>query len=258
MVMRLLLVVTLIAASLPAHVTLDAPTGGVILTPSTISVIKWHVLIQHSTTGWDVHYSTTSGTGPWIPIALGLPVGNPVAGAVHTLYWTVPNTVSSQVFVRVTQVNLGNSYTGVSAFGNEIIVAPVSASPATVSATTGGAHVITMQFPATLAGSPYVVAGSLSGPMVPSYPSIGSSIFGGFALPLIPDWYMDWTLMSPSPVLMGFQGLLDVTGAATATLAIPPNLPPSMVGFSGHHASGIVGAGTLIATGNAAPLTITS
>ena len=180
-----------------------------------------------------------------------------MAGAVHTFYWTVPNTVSSQVFVRVTQVNLGNSYIGVSPFANDIIPTPVSASPSTVSATIGGAHVISAQFPTALAGSPYVVAGSLSGVMTPAYPFIESSTLNGFALPLIPDWYMDWTRTSLSPVLMGFLGLLDATGAATATLTIPPNLPPSMVGFAGHHACGVVGGGTLIAVGNGAPLTIT-
>ena len=59
------------------------------------------------------------------------------------------------------------------------------------------------------------------------------------------------------PAYLALAGLaLMIT--ATATLAIPPNLPPSMVGFSGHHASGILGTGTLIATRNAVPLTITS
>ena len=256
MALRLLLAATLLSASIPAHVALDAPNGGVVLTPGTIYVIRWHVVIQHNTTGWDLHYSTTNGAGAWIPIATGLPVGDPSSGAMHTFYWTVPNDASSQVLVRVTQVNLGNSYIGVSPLANDIIAIPVSASPASISETIGGAHVIAAQFPSALAGSPYIVAGSLSGVMTTSYPFLQSSILNGFALPIIPDWYMDWTRTSLSPALIGFQGLLDATGAATATLAIPPNLPTSMIGFAGHHACGVVGSGTLIAVGNAAPLTI--
>ena len=196
---RALFILAVIAGTLSAHVNLIAPNGGVILTPGTVCVIRWQVAIQHNTTGWNLHYSPINGSGPWTTIALGLPVGDPAAGAMHTYYWTVPNVPSGEVLVRVTQVNQGSNYDDESAAVNEIIPIPVTAAPASISGSTGGTHAVSLAFPPSLGGLPYIVGGSTSGALTPANPSIANAVIGDFVLPLIPDWYTDWTLPATAP-----------------------------------------------------------
>ena len=104
-----LLAAGLCACALPApasaHVGLYLPNGGQTLTPGTTYRIQWRVVIEHGQDDWDLYYSTTGPAGPFVPIALDLPAGDTSSGAVHTYDWVVPNTPSTDVYVRVVQDN---------------------------------------------------------------------------------------------------------------------------------------------------------
>ena len=93
-----------------AHVNLRSPNGGETLTPGAVVTIQWEVGVRHDTLDWDLWYSTTGPDGPWIPIATDLPAGDINGGAQHSFDWTVPNTPSGQVRVRVRQDNSGRDY----------------------------------------------------------------------------------------------------------------------------------------------------
>lgn len=97
-----------------AHTTLLTPNGGEILECGTTATIQWKVEIQHNTIDWDLEYSVSGSGGPWLPVALDIVKSNNTAGTIHTYTWTVPNTPSSQVRVRVTQDNNGTDYTDIS------------------------------------------------------------------------------------------------------------------------------------------------
>ncbi len=104
----------LAAGPASAHVALDSPNGGEQLAVGSTVTIHWHVVIGHTQLDWDLYYSTTGPDGPWIAIALDLPVGNGSTGAAHTYDWTVPDDPSNQVRVRVVQDNSGFDYEDVS------------------------------------------------------------------------------------------------------------------------------------------------
>ena len=104
----------LLAGSASAHTDIVSPNGGEVLTPGSTFTVQWKVLIQHNQTSWDLWYSTTGSSGPWIPIATNLPPGSPAAGSIHSYAWTVPNTPSNDVYVRVRMNNPGTDYYGVS------------------------------------------------------------------------------------------------------------------------------------------------
>lgn len=99
-----------LAVPLSAHVNLVDPNGGETLTPGDTVVIEWVIAIQHNTLDWDLWYSTSGDGGPWIPIATDLPPGDTTSGSVHTFTWTVPQTPSDMVRVRVQQDNGGIDY----------------------------------------------------------------------------------------------------------------------------------------------------
>jgi hypothetical protein len=97
----------------------------------------------------------------------------------------------------------------------------------TLSLAAGGAH----------AGAPYLLLGSLSG----TSPGIA---LGALVLPLEPDAYLLFTLKHPgAPPLAGSAGLLDATGAAAASFAVPPGLPAALVGLTAYHAFAALDAG---------------
>jgi hypothetical protein len=98
----------------PGHVILDAPNGGEVLQVGSVFTVTWHIQIAHSLQNWDLWYSTTGSGGPWITIVMDLPPGDPSAGSVHTYDWTVPNTPSEQVRVRVRMDNAGTDYYDIS------------------------------------------------------------------------------------------------------------------------------------------------
>lgn len=90
-----------------SHILVQTPAGGEVLTPGSTVEISWLILVTHDLQGWDVSYSRVSIEGPYVPIALGLPVGNPAAGEIHTLDWTVPlDAVSPNVWIRVRMDNI--------------------------------------------------------------------------------------------------------------------------------------------------------
>lgn len=109
-----LLIIAALGSALAAHVTLDAPNGGEVLTIGDEVVIEWTLAIQHNTENWDLWYSISGANGPWIPIVADLPLGDPAAGSVHTFLWVVPVDPSEQVRVRVRQDNSGLDYEDIS------------------------------------------------------------------------------------------------------------------------------------------------
>lgn len=103
-----------IAASANAHVVLLAPNGGEILQSGSTYMIRWQILVQHNTQGWDLWYSVSGPNGPWVSIASNLPPGNTNMGAMQAYQWTVPFAPSTTVRVRVRQNNARVSYNDVS------------------------------------------------------------------------------------------------------------------------------------------------
>ena len=105
----------LLAMASPArgHVILDAPNGGEVLTEGSVSTIRWHIQISHVLLNWDLWYGFTP-TGPWTTLAFNLPAGSNAVGSVHTYNWTVPDLLSTQVYVRVRMDNSGTDYYDVS------------------------------------------------------------------------------------------------------------------------------------------------
>lgn len=97
-----------------AHVELDSPQGGESISGGFVFPIDWHVAIPHNTLDWDLWYSTTSATGPWIEIATDLPKGDITEGAPHSFDWQVPNSNMAAAWVRVRQDNGGQDYYDVS------------------------------------------------------------------------------------------------------------------------------------------------
>ncbi|MFQ5807045.1 MAG: hypothetical protein ACE5I3_11415 [Phycisphaerae bacterium] len=107
-----------------AHVILDVPNGGEVLEVGSTFTITWHVQIQHNTQNWDLWYSATGPNGPWLEIAMDLPVGDPSGGSVHTYDWTLPNTVTDQARVRVRMDNSATDYYDISNADFSIVPAP--------------------------------------------------------------------------------------------------------------------------------------
>ncbi len=105
----------LLAAASPArgHVRLDAPNGGEVLIEGSEFTIRWTILISHTLLNWDLWYGFTSN-GPWTTIAVDLPPGSREVGSVHTYDWTVPDLLSTRVYVRVRMDNAATDYYDVS------------------------------------------------------------------------------------------------------------------------------------------------
>lgn len=118
-------VLCLASAESRAHVILDQPNGGEVLTVGSAVTIEWRIQIAHNLLNWDLWYSTTGPNGPWISIAQDLPPGSPVVGSVHFFDWTVPDAPSVQVRVRVRMDNSGTDYLDISNSNLTIQAAPV-------------------------------------------------------------------------------------------------------------------------------------
>jgi hypothetical protein len=97
-----------------AHVRLNAPNGGEVLDAGSVFTLEWNILISHNLQNWDLWYSTTSNTGPWIDIAMDLSPGSGAVGSVHTFDWTIPNIASAQTWARVRMDNAATDYYDVS------------------------------------------------------------------------------------------------------------------------------------------------
>ncbi len=120
--LRVALASVLITAVSSAHVTLDSPNGGEVLSVGQVFRVEWHIAIAHDQENWDLAYSLTGIGGPWIPIADNLPPGSTAEGSMHSFDWTVPDTPSTQVRVRVIMDNPEPEvdYFGFSSFDLEI------------------------------------------------------------------------------------------------------------------------------------------
>jgi hypothetical protein len=91
-----------------AHVELDSPNGGEVLESGSVVTIEWRDTISHGPANYDLWYSTSGANGPWIDIVSDL-MPPPVSDR-HSFQWTVPNTSSDQVRVRVRQDNSDADY----------------------------------------------------------------------------------------------------------------------------------------------------
>ena len=86
-----------------AHVSLDNPVGGETFNSGSTLTIAWTELVAHNTQYWDLHFSSDGGT-TWEPIEVNLPY------STTSFDWTVPEIITSEGVVRVTQVNAGMNY----------------------------------------------------------------------------------------------------------------------------------------------------
>lgn len=107
-------VLALLSTPALAHVVLDAPNGGEAFRVGSLVTIQWHVAISHPVQNWDLWYSTTGIGGPFVSIATDLPAGSNQVGSVHTFDWKVPDTSSTDVYVRVRMDTGGTDYYDVS------------------------------------------------------------------------------------------------------------------------------------------------
>ena len=170
-----------LASTSEAHVTLLAPNGGVALAPGSTYTVQWKIDIAHNLQNWDLWYSTTGSSGPFIPIATNLPPGSGAVGSVHTFNWVVPATPSNQVRVRVRMDNTGTDYYDIS--NGNLSIESLSVTTSQVSLATGGAHAMDLNAGLANAGLLYFVLGSVTG----TSPGITSN---GVVLPLNYDAYM--------------------------------------------------------------------
>jgi hypothetical protein len=105
----------------------------------------------------------------------------------------------------------------------------------TLSLSAGGALALEIDTGPGYQGLPYLILGSLSG----TSPGIAVD---GVVLPLVPDAYLDHTLLfAGSPAYDGTAGVLDPDGATTAQIAFPPGIDPSLAGQVAHHAALVFG-----------------
>ena len=272
-----------LAGTAYAHVKLDKPNGGEVLSAGDTFTVEWHILISHTLQNWDVWYSTTSSTGPWIPIATDLPAGSGVVGSVHTFNWTIPDTPSTTAYVRVRMDNIGTDYYDESDFALTIIgtaatdcngngvpdAVDISSGTSSdfdgdgvpdecqslsvdvdqISLGAGGAQVMTLNATAAYGGDFYLVAGTSSGTS-PGTP------FGAFLIPLNYDFYTGITIAHPNQLpLVSTFGALDGAGLGTAQFSAPAGLlSPSLAGTTLHHAYVTLGVGTINFVSNPMPL----
>jgi hypothetical protein len=121
----------------------------------------------------------------------------------------------------------------------------VSVIPAAI----GGMQVLKLFGGPALAGKLYLVLGSLPGttPGLPLKP--------GVSLPLNYDFYMQFTLAFPNPLIANSFGTLDNSGNAIATFSLPPSLVALPFPVTLNHAwIGLSSGGVPIFASNAAPL----
>jgi len=282
-----LFAVLAMGATASAHVKRVAPNGGETSNAGDSVSIDWTILIAHQQQNWDLEYSTTGPTGPWLPIAFNLPAGSTQSGSTHSYLWTVPDTPSTKVRVRVTMDNAGTDYKDKSNQNFTIIGTPatdcnangeldatdiatgfssdfdgdgipddcqsLSVDVASLSVSAGGTQSLSINVGASHAGALFLIAGSLSG-------STPGTPFGALIVPLNFDAYTAYTLANANtPPLIGTFGVLDASGQSSSQLtATAGSLDPSLVGLSVRHAAIVFGGapGTDTVT-NWMPLTLT-
>jgi hypothetical protein len=125
----------------------------------------------------------------------------------------------------------------------------LTGSPASISASAGGAQALTLDAGSALAGNLYIIAGSVSG-TAPGVP------FQGETIPLNIDAYTIMTLSGGGGILISGVGTLNGLGQAVANFILPPT--PSLAGIQVNHAAVVLDlGGTLQLVSNAAPCDLT-
>ncbi len=241
----------LLSLPLAAHVKLDSPNGGETLVPGQVVLITWHPLVAHGTIGWDLEYSLNGAAGPWLPIALGIAPGNIAAGTMHSWYWLVPQSDSTQVRVRVRQDNTGTDYTDISD-SDLAIRSSLAGDVASVSIANGGLQVLSFDGGPTLGNETFIVLGNFSG-TAPGF------LHQGFLIPLNQDFYFDQTLLYPnSSPFTNSLGTLAFDGSAQTTFTLGAGtLSPAVTGVVLHHATVVVDSAlNLLHVSNPVPLTL--
>ncbi len=108
-----------------AHVGLDFPNGGETFIVGSTVTIAWSDEVYHGPADFDLWYSTTGPDGPWIVIASDLyPAEGPRS---YSSDWTVPDTPSDTVRIRVRQDNADTDYDAVSEADLAIVAASSTA-----------------------------------------------------------------------------------------------------------------------------------
>lgn len=97
-----------------------------------------------------------------------------------------------------------------------------------ISVVEGGTAQFSLDAGVERAGDFYIVLGGFSG----TEPGLPTPVG---VYPLNFDGYSNYTLIG-APEFVGFQGLIDAQGRASAQLQLVPNAPPSLVGFQLHFA----------------------
>ena len=97
----LLIIPAIITCPGYGHVILDAPNGAETLSAGNTYSVTWHVQISHTMENWDLWYSTTGDTGPWIDLIMDLPAEDTSVDSIHTFDWTIPAVYSDFSRVRV-------------------------------------------------------------------------------------------------------------------------------------------------------------
>ncbi|MDF1799272.1 MAG: VCBS repeat-containing protein [Planctomycetota bacterium] len=117
-------------------------------------------------------------------------------------------------------------------------------------AVAGGTQLFGLTAGAAHAGEAYFLLGSLSG-TTPGIP------LGVGVLPLNLDAYLNLSLVSPaSTPLTQSIGVLDGTGAASASLVLPPGFATGLVGLEAHHAFVTLAATGVSFVSNAVPVVL--
>ena len=140
----------------------------------------------------------------------------------------VANGMSAPVEMDLETIDLGPRLTG---------------DVTTISYTTGGTQVLTMEAPACV-GLFHVLVGSITG----TAPGL---VFDGYTLPLNFDAYLNFTLTHPnSGVLPGSFGLIPASGTAAASFQVPAGVITAPLTF--HHAFAVFDGAKVVGTSNPA------
>ena len=205
-----------------------APEDGEVLSGAG----KVHVFRRYDE-GW-LHESVLHGSGPVVNRFLGWSL----ARDGDTIAVGAPATSSPQ-WGRVHMFSLAGT-------------PMLSGATIALSNTSGGVQALQLGACQSHAGDIYLIVGSISG-AEPALP------LGSVAVPLVPDFYTQFTLSQPNSALLPASfGQLDPWGRAYASFELPPGSPPSTIGLTVHHAFVVLDQTTLAleSASNAVPVTI--
>ncbi len=126
----------------------------------------------------------------------------------------------------------------------------LTATTATLSATAGGRHDLTIGVGSAFAGHSYLLLGSLTG-------TIPGQVVGDRRLPLIVDWYFGTMLGTANTgIFVATAGTLDASGTGSPSLVVPSGLLAGLAGLKAWHAALVMLPGIATTTTNAVPLRI--